>query len=328
MEQRSKRLMLTARWHANAALRAGFSLVELLVVIAIIGAMVAILLPAVQAAREASRNSSCRNNLKQIATAMHLYHDAARRLPPARLDTNDAAHQTGVVGTSTFFMLLPYLEEDNTAALYDKSQGYKGTAGNIAVANTPMPVYLCPSMNLPRSVPDSDPNCDEVGAPASYAVSTGSTITFAPNFPLFNLPPHNGAIIHPMYGATSIPKIVVTDGTSKTLMVGEMNYGVAGIIWSCKGPNFERWGQTRWALGYPGVTWGSTLAPLNNKNVQNLTMDIFPNEAEAFRSDHSGGVNFALVDGSVRFISENIDQGVLKALSTRDGAETLDVSTY
>lgn len=306
----------------RAARRAGFSLVELLVVIAIIGVLVAILLPAIQAARESSRASSCRNNLRQIVTAAHLYHDTTRQLPPARIDRKISG-----VGPSTFFMILPFLEEGVTAGLFDKSKGYN-VGSNIEISNTRLPIYLCPSMNLPRQVPDPMPACNEVGAPGSYAVSTGSTLSFAPTQPLFNMPPHNGAIIHPIYGATSIAKISAADGTSKTLMVGEMDYELANLSWACKGPNGNRWGQTRWALGYPGVTWASTLSPLNSTVIKNNAYGIFPEEAESFRSDHSGGVNFAFVDGSVRFISDTIQQNVLQALSTRDGAETLDFSDY
>jgi prepilin-type processing-associated H-X9-DG protein len=296
--------------------------VELLVVIAIIGALVAILLPAIQAARESSRASTCRNNLRQIVTAAHIYHDSMRQLPPARADRVAAG-----VGPSTFFVLLPFLEEGATSDLFDKSKGYN-VGGNVEVSNTRLAVYLCPSMNLPRAVPDPSPACAEVGAPGSYAVSTGSTLSFAPTQPLFNMPPHNGAIIHPNYGATTIPKIANADGSSKTLLAGEMDYELANLSWACKGPNGNRFGQTRWALGYPGVTWGSTLSPLNSTVIKTNAYGIFPEEAESFRSDHANGVNFAFVDGSVRFIRDTIALDVLKALSTRDGAETLDITDY
>ena len=98
--------------------RHAFTLIELLVVIAIVGVLVAILLPAVQAAREAARAASCRNNLKQIATAMHLYHDSMKRLPPARIDG-----LTIGAGASSFLAILPYLEEKSSADLYDRKKG-------------------------------------------------------------------------------------------------------------------------------------------------------------------------------------------------------------
>ncbi len=136
---------------------AGFSLVELLVVIAIIGVLVAILLPAIQAAREAARCASCRNNLRQISTAIHLYHDVSKRLPPARLDLGTVG-----AGTSTFYIILPFLEESALADQYDKNASYSSPQ-NINVSSKMIPVYLCPTMNLPRDVPDPDPACNEAG---------------------------------------------------------------------------------------------------------------------------------------------------------------------
>ncbi len=133
---------------------AGFSLVELLVVIAIIGALVALLLPAIQAAREASRSSTCRNNLRQIGTACQLYHDTAHRLPPARMSDSGS--------NSAFLTVLPYMEESNLKDMFSDKLSYKSSAANRAVSNTQVAVYLCPSMNLPRQVPDPQASCDEV----------------------------------------------------------------------------------------------------------------------------------------------------------------------
>lgn len=304
---------------SRVAARQGFSLVELLVVIALIGVLVGLLLPAVQAAREASRSASCRNNLKQVATAIHLYHDTAKRLPGARLDSS-----TTGAGTSAFFVILPFLEEQSSADLFDKSKTFK-SAGNAAVANTHMPVYMCPSMYLPREVPDPDPACGEIGAPGSYAVCTGSEISWAPHMSLFgDTPPHNGAIVHPKYGVTTIPKISGADGTSVTILIGEMNYGLVDYTWTtCKPAGTQKWGETRWASAYPMVTWGSTLPKLNTLLVQTKLHNFFPVETDAFRSDHSGGANFAFVDGSVRFLAEDIDYMLYRALGTRDGGETI-----
>ncbi|HEY2827005.1 MAG TPA: DUF1559 domain-containing protein, partial [Pirellulales bacterium] len=192
----------------------GFSLVELLVVIGIVGLLIGVLVPAVQAAREAARSTQCGNHLKQIGLAMQMYSCARKRLPPARFSDD------GFNGA--LLLILPYLEEQNAATQFDESVPYQSSPQNTAVANLAMPVYLCPSMQLPRGVPDSDPNCNETGAPGSYAVSTGSGISFVFNF----IPPQNGAIIHPKFGSTKIEKISATDGTSKTLLVGEMNYGL------------------------------------------------------------------------------------------------------
>lgn len=289
--------------------KAGFSLVELLVVIAIVSVLVAILLPAIQAAREASRAASCRNNLKQIATAVHLYHDAAKRLPPARLEFSKNG-----TGTSTFYMILPFLEEQSLAGLFAKGESWKST-NNAVISNTRIPLYLCPTMNLPREVPDAAHG--EVGAPGSYAVSTGSDCAFISSL----IPKHNGAIIHPAFGATTIPKISNADGTSKTFLAGELNYGLAN--WTF-GDGTPAYGEARWAVAYSGITWASTTGRMNSRSIETYNYDIYPAEYEAFRSDHSGGANFAFVDGSVRFITEDVDRAVYSAMATRAGGETYD----
>jgi prepilin-type N-terminal cleavage/methylation domain-containing protein/prepilin-type processing-associated H-X9-DG protein len=302
---------------------AGFSLVELLVVIAIIGVLAALLLPAIQAARESSRTATCRNNLRQIATAAQLYSDAFQQLPPARM--NDR----GLNGA--FLIILPYLEEANLYVNLDTALSYNSSAQNVAVASTNIPIYVCPTMYVPRVVPDPDPACHEVGAIGSYSVSTGSEMSGGPNLPTVNLPKHNGAIIHPRYGITTIPKISAADGTSKTLLAGEMDYGLTNLPWTspCKPAGQTMWGATRWAVGYYGVTWGSANAPLNSTSISPYaSFPLFTEEFDSFRSDHPGGVHFALVDGSVRFVSEQIDHPILKALATRDGGEVVDASAY
>jgi len=309
----------------------GFSLVELLVVIAIIGVLVSLLLPAVQAARESARGTSCRNNLKQIAIAVQTYADVSHRLPPARMGN------PGIVGNSAFLSILPYLEEANLSNLFDDGTIYYGATANKTVANMVVPVYLCPSMVLPRQVPEPDSNCGETGAPGSYLVSTGSAISAGPISPGLGIPPHNGAIIHPSYGVTTMAKIGAADGTSKTLLIGETNYGLSNYFWGqddpdappCGAVGTQKWGASRWAVGYYGITWGSAAAPLNSRSLSDTPVYmVFQVEYDSFRSDHPGGVNFALVDGSVRFVSDQIDQTVLKALATRAGNEVFDATGF
>ena len=112
-------------------------------------------------------------------------------------------------------------------------------------------------------------------------------------------------------------------------MIGEMNYGLVNYYWgACKAINTLKYGDARWAVGYYGTTWGSTAAPLNSNVLQTDVYVVFQTEFDSFRSDHVGGVNFAFVDGSVHYISEDIEQTVLKALSTRAGNETVDASAF
>ncbi len=284
----------------NKLHRHGFTLIELLVVITIIGILIALLLPAVQAAREAARRMQCSNNLKQIALAAHLYENTYDCLPPARLK-NDYG--------STFFILLPFLEQAASYVRYDPEKGILDPA-NSGVAETRIPTYLCPSMVIRRKVPDFQ--CvGEFGAPGSYAVSTGTKHT---------LLAHTGAIIRPEEGPISFAEI--KDGTSSTLMFGEFDYGLEDLPWlGCKPsrpPN--AWSRSQWAVGVHGGgwTWGSTFGTFNPDQ-----FILGQSYAFNFRSEHPGGVNFALVDGSVRFIADDIDAGLLDDLATRAGGEVI-----
>jgi prepilin-type processing-associated H-X9-DG protein len=116
----------------------------------------------------------------------------------------------------------------------------------------------------------------------------------------------------------------ITDGTSQTFLVGEMDYGLENLYFTPCKPMLIKWGDTRWAVAYPGSTWGSTVAPPNSTRLVTQQYGLFWEEYESFRSDHSGGVHFGFVDGSVRFIADDISQTVYDALATREGEETID----
>ena len=280
----------------SAGLQRAFTLVELLVVIAIIGVLVAILLPAVSAARDAARRNGCVNNLHQMALTMHSYQSAHRSLP--------SASRRGLASGSAFVTLLPYLEEK---ALYDRYRDDQSpTAGtNAEIAGTRLAIYVCPSMSIPREVPDR--GCGEVAAIGSYALSTGT------EKPWYK---HTGAIIASEQGKTTIPKISAKDGASKTLMIGEFDYDLKDLLWTSCDRAGPRYGTAAWAIGYPGMSWASTWGVFNSDRLINGT-----DEWITFRSDHPGGVHFAMVDGSVRFIADSIDVAVLNGLATRDGGE-------
>ena len=288
---------------AHKTRRGGFTLVELLVVIAIIGILIALLLPAVQAAREAARRAQCTNNLRQISLAAHLYCDSLGTLPPARTMVDSGAMAFG----STLLILLPYEEQASTLVMYDPEAGILDSR-NRGVATTPIPVYRCPSMHLPREVPDFD-CAGEYGAPGSYGVSTGTNHT---------LQSHTGAIVRPEEGPVAIKD--VTDGTSHTLMFGEFDFGLEGLPWlSCTPKRSDGCGgRCQWAIGVHGGgwTWGATLGEFNPIRYVKGQSYAFN-----FRSDHTGGVNFAMVDGSVRFVEETISHEALDAAATRAGGE-------
>jgi prepilin-type N-terminal cleavage/methylation domain-containing protein/prepilin-type processing-associated H-X9-DG protein len=273
-----------------------FTLIELLVVIAIVGVLVAIMLPAIGAARDAARRTGCVNNLHQMATAMHSYQSAHRSLP--------SASRRGLASGSAFVTLLPYLGE---AALMDRYRDdLSPTSGsNAEVSAAKLAIYLCPSMAIPRDVPDR--GCGEVAAIGSYAVSTGT------EKPWYE---HTGAIIAAEQGRTTIAKISERDGASKTLMIGELDYGLKDLMWTTCDRIGPRFGTAAWAVGYPGISWGSTYGVFNSERLITGT-----NEWITFRSDHPGGVQFAMVDGSVRFIHDTTDATVLNGLATRAGGE-------
>jgi prepilin-type N-terminal cleavage/methylation domain-containing protein/prepilin-type processing-associated H-X9-DG protein len=275
-----------------------FTLVELLVVIAIIGVLVAMLLPAVSAARDAARRTGCVNNLHQMGLAMHSYQSAHRSLP--------SASRGGLASGSAFVTLLPYVEEK---ALFDQfKDDHSPTAGaNAAISGTQLAVYVCPSMVIPRTVPDR--GCGEVAAVGSYALSTGT------EKPWYK---HTGAIIAAEQGRTTIPRISGKDGAAKTLMIGEFDYDLKDLLWTTCERAGPRYGTAAWAIGYPGMSWASTYGVFNSDRLINGSDEWF-----TFRSDHPGGVQFAMVDGSVRLIADSIDAGVLNALATRDGGEAV-----
>src|SRR3712207_3155676 len=122
--------------------RRAFTLVELLVVIAIIGVLVALLLPAVQSAREAARRMSCGNNMRQISLGIHNYHDTLNLLPPGRINITAPSGEASVNGVLT--LILPYLEQTNLENLYDYKKGFDH-ADNQPAVNTHVKIYVCPS---------------------------------------------------------------------------------------------------------------------------------------------------------------------------------------
>jgi prepilin-type N-terminal cleavage/methylation domain-containing protein len=266
---------------------AAFTLVELLVVIAIVGVLIALLLPAVQAAREAARKCSCKNNLRQIGVATQMYHDAQYTLPPARVQTGIAMNHE-----SALLYILPYVEAANQYVQYDRSLGV-AHASNAAIVKTIIPVYLCPSMTYEAT---------DQAAPGSYGSSTGS---LSPWLALH----HNGAIV-------ARPAVVamkdVTDGTSQTFAFGEADYFGGRVA---DGP--------KWAGGY---VMDSFLAGWGVFNPEVPADPVTENELvgrrqTAFRSDHPQGAHLLMVDGSVHFIQDDVDDVAFDAHCTRAGDE-------
>lgn len=350
---------------------AGFTLVELLVVIAIIGVLVALLLPAVQAAREAARRSQCRSQLKQIALAVQNYEGTHGKLPPG-------AYFREGSGWGAF--ILPYIEEGTTFATMtigeDKSGNFQwassseytdaATLGpqyvNVIVAETPIALYRCPSAGLPDHQLDRTADAWWVMArsPASYlGVATGLLTDQLQSWqwrikhttPPPPIPTWEGAdgvlvgIDHVFDVAKGqIPLRKITDGTSKTALVGEAVHDIQNQN-EFGGTPEEREGSRKdhWAVGSDDIDTGSNQISdvselLGSTGVPpNLGLDSNSNrllcsppqhrkpECQqlqiAFSSLHPGVVQMSFVDGHVDAIAEDIDAKAWSDMGTRAGQE-------
>lgn len=315
--------MAASPWTIDRNHRA-FSLVELLVVIAIIGILVGLLLPAVQAAREAARRMSCSNNLKQMALATHNFHDTFRLLPYATRDR--LAGDDSDTWATGHIQILPFIEGDAIARRWDPDQPRNSTVDedgdgwtNAQLQQMQIPTYTCPSMS-PPSGPLGVGGGAENRAPCSYLFSAGSfDVALLHYATLYGQPEprYDGAVVPikthiPASGTLSAnhrqPTGLkdITDGTSNTWLIGETDFKPRGV------PSTMYGGV--WAFGFIGYSWGTTFHPFNRHN---WTTTIYG----AFRSEHPGGAHFALSDGSVRFVSESIDEVIYRGVSTAAGGE-------
>ena len=303
---------------------AAFTLVELLVVIAIIGVLVALLLPAIQAAREAARRSSCSNNLKQIGLALHNYHDTHGVLPPGHMiwnNNNPPGHQLVGQGRHMGWQvhLLPFIEQ---GSMYDQ-YNFSGSVpinqpDNMRLHWTWLDTYLCPSnpglvgVNWTSAVNPATNDANLDGTPSHYSGIADDRCHVHPNAQ-GECPPGMTGLFRAggrglFFTGSRILMRDIIDGTSNTIAVCE---NVA--------PAQDH------ANRYRGKTWvsWSILSVSNGINYPfriNLTHNGF-SQADGPASYHPGGCHFMMADASVRFISEDINQDTLMHLATRAGRE-------
>jgi len=299
--------------------RRAFTLVELLVVIAIIGIMVGLLLPAVQAAREAARRMSCQNNLKQIGLAIHNYESTFNQFPTVNANNT-------LSGGSLFTAILPLIEKAGEFAMYDFALSNSHPA-NVAVTGQAIPFFLCPSSPLRRIVPGCD--SDSGRAPGNYAASIGS-VDYDQYWAVSNRPRPslNGAVVYTDTIEQKTKFRDFIDGTASTLLIGETAYNLPDYRFtsgSCLGSS--RFSFTYWSNPFPGSTGVTTQFAFNPKDKEGDGI-YNANWVRSFRSDHAGGVQFTFTDGSVHFITDSINAVVLDALATRAGGEVVSHESY
>jgi prepilin-type N-terminal cleavage/methylation domain-containing protein/prepilin-type processing-associated H-X9-DG protein len=283
--------------------RRGFTLVELLVVIAIIGVVVGLTLPAVQAARESARRAQCSNNLKQVGLAIQQHHAGQGRLPPGTLRSNDDGDPTGVAGFGWAAFLLPYIEEKD---LYKRLDLPTGELHDILkeparreFAQVPLRMFRCPSdgsstLNADRPF-TGDKYGHVPGAKGNYIGVHGThyvTLDEQLNQKLDSF----GSF----WPESRINLSNITDGTSKTLLVGERHSGDLSGVWVGV--------RSYYSDGVTGLpmTLGTSESRINAKAGAGQT---------GFSSQHPGGALFVFADGHVDFLDEAIDYNQTGATS-------------
>ncbi|HTQ40014.1 MAG TPA: DUF1559 domain-containing protein [Pirellulales bacterium] len=327
--------------------RRAFTLIELLAVIAIIGLLMALALPAVQSAREASRRSECANNLRQLGIAAHHYHAARGSLPSgfdSKADPGDPANAWTFYRWSALAHLAPYLEEKNAASLLNlEAPLYAPNADGVFVANATniqgiaqvISLFLCPS--------DHGQVVSPGFAPTNYAVCGGTGL-------------NGGTPLNtdgPFFVNSHIKFAQITDGASKTALMSESTLGVLGNSNVTKGNPRTDYkfvlsapltdnacaAATQWNFTDPrGFAWVSgefRCAMYNHYYPPNHVLpdcmgalrgggpqyEFTPFGWRTARSLHQGGVNLLLADGSTHFVSDTISTALWKALASRAGGE-------
>jgi len=309
--------------------RPAFTLVELLVVIAIIGVLVALLLPAVQAARESSRRIKCNNNLKQLGLAMQNHHDVHGTLPPGAINASNTDASKNYMNWGV--AILPFIEQQALYSQYDNTKENWQPVNNAVIATRQIGM-ICPSdVNMLQPIKIEAGVYTQPVAPGSYKAVTGS---YAANslfwdYPLYftgeanRLPASDNGTRGPIHctglaGVTPARLALATDGTSNTFLVGE---------YSTKTRNDRKafWGVsfTYYSLGACGPDSATRGLPDHNVCSTFVVTGNFNRCNRAFASFHPAGMGFVFLDGHVQNIQGNIAFNIWQSLATMAGGETI-----
>ncbi|MBD3672283.1 MAG: DUF1559 domain-containing protein [Planctomycetaceae bacterium] len=327
--------------------RFGFTLIELLVVIAIIAVLVSLLLPAVQQAREAARRSTCKNNLKQMGLALHNYHDTFSVLPPALVhsgrntNSNPSIDNPYGLNTTGWMLLLPYMDQaplynQHNFALsggnsYPRNPVLAGTDPNAnnATISQSVPVMNCPSHPAAgvNSVNSSSWYYRDNQPRSSYLFCTGYFVDYNDNYGYYK--GNANRYRQGAFGNDGAARFRdITDGMSNTTLIGEAwggegfkcsshygPWGLSGIHTSVHGrvvsgayvnnysdAQWANWGRD-WKINAAYRAWDSGYWCTSAQNSRGVKLAY----AWAFNSGHTGGAQFLMGDGSVKFLSENMD---------------------